>query len=148
MPRTTSSSVRILGFLFLWRLSTLKLVVLFGARNPENTSLEKIKKMREIHVGAVKDHDLTCLHAGSDLPGALGVCVLGGVDENEIRKETLKIESHMALGCGLAATVFCPIHTRSHEFNGGGIHQMDDLAEAVCDTLAQLALPESWRKEF
>lgn len=32
-------------------LEHLEFVVLFGARNPENTSLEKVEKMREIHVG-------------------------------------------------------------------------------------------------
>lgn len=112
-------------------------MVLFGACKPKNPSLEKIDKTREIHIGAVEDHDLACLHAGSNLSSALGIGVPCSVDENEIGQETLKIESHMALCCSHAAAMFGPIHAQSQDFNGGGV-QVDGLGKRCVTPLPSL----------
>ena len=45
--------------------------------------------------------------------------------------KTLEVEPHVALGCGLAAAMFGPVHARSHQLDGCGIHNVDRLAEAV-----------------
>ncbi len=87
--------------------------------------------MIEIHIGFVEDDNLPGLHTRANLPRPLGIVVTGGVNEDEIGQKTLEVEPHVALGCGLAAAMFGPVHARSNQLDGRGIHNVDRLAEAV-----------------
>ena len=115
----------------------------FGARDPEDAPQEELKEVIEIHVGFIKDNDLTGLNTRAEFPCSLGIVVTGCVDENEAWQETLEIQPHMALGCGLASAMLGPVHAEGHQFDGGGIHQMDRLAEAMGDAPASASMSKS-----
>ena len=115
----------------------------FGARDPEDAPQEELKEVIEIHVGFIKDNDLTGLNTRAEFPCSLGIVVTGSVDENEAWQETLEIQPHVALGRGLASAMLGPVHAEGHQFDGGGIHQMDRLAEAMGDAPASASMSKS-----
>ena len=72
--------------------------------------------------------------------------LLGAVDEHEHGQETLEVEPHVAFGGGLAAAVFGPVHAGGHQFDRGGIDDVDGGAETVEGTFGALGAGESGRE--
>ena len=99
--------------------------VIFGAGDPEDASLMQLEEADKVHVGLVKDRDLTGLQSGTQghCPGAVVMgCFL---DDCKSRKETLQVEPQMHLRGSLAATVLGPVHTVGHQRDRRGIHCMN-----------------------
>ncbi len=87
--------------------------------------------MVEIQIGPVEDDDLSGLNAGTQLPCAFGIVLLGCVNERESRQQTVQVQAHVAFGCGFAATMLGPVHAVGHQFDDRGIDQMNRAPEPV-----------------
>jgi len=111
-------------------------VAALGASDPEDSALEAVVEVVEVHIGLVEDDNLAGLHARTDLSGSLGIVVAGGVNQGECGQEALEVEPHVALGCRLAPSVLGPVHTFGDQFNGCGIHNVDRPAKPVRYTSA------------
>lgn len=115
-------------------------VAALRATYPEDTPHEQIVEVGEIHVGFVENNDLSIFQPCTDLTGSLGVIVAGRVNKGEAGQETLEVEPHVAFSGRLAAAVLGPVQTRSHQFDGRRIHNVDRLAEAADHPLASAAI--------
>ena len=98
------------------------------AADPPDPPFGEIAQMFPIVVGPVEYDDFTIFKPSTQLSSFTVIIVLGGVDNCKARQKTLHIQSHMGLGCCLAAAVLCPIHAIGYQFDGRGI---DDLNRAT-----------------
>ena len=92
--------------------------------------------MREVHVSLVKQDDFASSQPGTDFAGALVVMVFGGVDDGKGGQKTLQVQTQMTLGRGFAAAMLSPVHTSSHQLDGGGVYRMNGALETVEQALA------------
>ena len=114
-----------------------QLVVLLGARDPEDTAPRQLQQMGEVHVSPVKQDDLARAQSGAHGVGVIPVGVPGRVEQHETRQETLQIQPQMTLGRSLAAAVFGPVQTRGDEFDGRRINDVNGAGEAPGPAVAR-----------
>jgi len=105
--------------------------VVLGPRDPEDAPRREVGQMGKVHVGLVKHDDFALLNVRADLAGALAVAFLGGVDDGELRQETLQVQPQMTFGGGFAAPVPRPVHAVGHQLDRGGIDDVDGAPEAT-----------------
>jgi hypothetical protein len=63
--------------------------VVLGPRDPPDAAMIQIEKVLEVHVGLVENDDFARSDIRADLPGALVVVLLGGIDDGETWQETV-----------------------------------------------------------
>jgi hypothetical protein len=115
------------------------LKVVFGAGDPKDLPCRQIGQMVEVHRRLVKDDDFTRVDTGAKLASPLGFMLGGGVHDGAAGEEGLQVEAEMALGGGLAPTMFGPVQGTGHQLNGGGIHDLDEALETESEFRAAVA---------
>ena len=102
--------------------------------HPEDPPFAEVREVRVVRLAPVKDHVFPLFQARSKFPGAAGIRLPGGVDDDISWEEGLEVQADMGLGGGLATAVAGPVHAVGAELDDGGIHDVDRLAK-----LAELA---------
>ena len=115
------------------------LKVVFGACDPKDLASGQVGQMGEVHIRLVENDDFTRMDIGTKLTGPLGFMLGGGVHDGAPWQEGLQVEAQMALGGGLAPTMFGPVQGTGHQLDGGGIHDMDEAFEAESEFRATVA---------
>lgn len=106
------------------------LKVVFGACDPKDLACRQVGQMVEVHIRLVEDDDFARVDIGAKLARPLGFMLGGGIHDGAAGQEGLQVEAEMALGGGLAPTMFGPVQGTGHQLDGGGVHDMNEALEA------------------
>ena len=115
------------------------LEVVLGAGDPKDLAGRQIGQMVEVHIRLVEDDDFTRVDTGAKLAGPLGFMLGSGVHDGAAGQEGLQVEAQMALGGGLAPTMFGPVQGTGHQLDGGGVHDMNKPFETKGEFRATVA---------
>src|SRR5438445_3496951 len=105
------------------------LQIILGSGDPEDLPHGQIGQMLKVHIGFVKDHNFPGLHACAQFVRPPVVVLSGAVHQCKAGQEALQVEPHVTLGGRFAPTVLGPIHTPSHQLNGGRVNHMNQALE-------------------
>ncbi len=120
--------------------------VVFGAGDPEDGPACQTEKVGKVHVGFVKDGDLTGLQPGTQRQGPCVVVMGSLLDNGESGKEALEVEPQVHLRGRLATAVPGPVHAVGHQSNGGGIHGVNGSLESVRQATVTTCRAKTGRK--
>lgn len=113
--------------------------------DPVDPALFQIEQMTEIEIPLVKDDVFPWLQSGAEFARAAVVMLARGVDDHALRQQALQVQAQMRFGGGFATAVLGPIHGVGHQFNHGGVDNVDRGFEPV-GAPSRLA-PDELRRE-
>ena len=114
--------------------------VVFRSPRPIDAALRQLEKMLELDISLVEHNDFSGVKVGAQAQGLAAVMVFCGIDNGASWKETLQIQTQVALGRSLTSAVLCPVHTVGNKLYRGRVERMDHLTEATEIAPANLAL--------